>query len=77
MLVHIIRKDNQYDYIQDFMLENLIEAKEITKFKRGSGWVTIGTHQTRGKRREKVMNGVDRIAVNDEIFIREYRRARA
>lgn len=75
MLIHIIRHDNQYDYIQDFMLDKLIEANEIAQFKRSSGWVTIGTHQIRANRRDKVVNdGVDRIAVNDAIFVREYRR---
>ncbi len=77
MLVHVIRKDNQYDYIQDFMLDQLIETREVVKFKRGSGWVTIGTHPIRASRRDKVMSGVDRIAVNDAIFVREYRRAGA
>ncbi len=74
MLVHVIRSDNQYDYVQDFVLEKLIEAKEIAQFKRRSGWVTIGAHQTRRSLRNKVRNNDDKIAVNDEIFIREYRR---
>lgn len=68
MLVNVIRNDNHYDYVQDVMLEQLIEAKEINQFKRGSGWVTIGTHQTRSSRRNKVLNNADKIAVNDAIF---------
>jgi len=75
MLVHVIRNDNQYDYVQDFMLEKLIEDKEIAQFKRGSGWVTIGAHETRRSRRDKVLNRADRLAVNDAIFMRRYRGA--
>jgi hypothetical protein len=75
MLIQIIRPDNHHDYVQDFMLDNLIEANEIAKFKRGTGWVTIGTHPIRGCRREGARKDSDKIIANDDIFIREYRRA--
>lgn len=75
MLVHVIRKDNQYDYIQDFMLEALIESNEIAKFKRGTGWVTIGTHPVRAHKRDKTFRDDDRIVINDDIFVREFRTA--
>ncbi|PKN86538.1 MAG: hypothetical protein CVU51_07105 [Deltaproteobacteria bacterium HGW-Deltaproteobacteria-1] len=51
MLIQVIRSDNQYDYIQDYILDSLIETKKIVKFKRSTGWVTIGTHQTRAHKR--------------------------
>lgn len=75
MLIHVIRNDNQYDYVQDFTLDNLIETREIAKFKRGTGWVTIGNHPVRGRKRERTIKENDRILINDEIFVREYRRA--
>ena len=75
MLIQVIRRDNHYDYIQDFVLDKLIEAKEIAKFKRSTGWVTVGTHQIRGHKRERASKSGDRIAMNDDIFVREYRRA--
>jgi fructose-1,6-bisphosphatase len=75
MLIQVVRNNNYYDYIQDFMLDNLIAAHEIVKFKRGTGWVTIGTHPIRKSKREKTLKDNDRIVVNDDIFVREYRRA--
>jgi hypothetical protein len=75
MLIHVIRDGNHYDFVKDFMLDNLIKSKEIVKFKRSTGWVTIGTDQIRGSKRNRVLHGTDRIEVNDSIFVREYRRA--
>jgi hypothetical protein len=42
VLIPILRTNNQYDYVKSFVLDNLIEAKEIIKFKRGNDWVVIG-----------------------------------
>ena len=51
MLIQVIRADNQYDYVKDFMLDLLIASKQIVKFRRSSGWVTIGVDPIRkGKR---------------------------
>ena len=74
MLIQVIRKDNHYDYVQDFILDKLIESKEVAKFKRSTGWVTIGTHQIRGHNRERA-GDVDRRSVHDSKFTREYRKA--
>ena len=51
MLIHVIRTDNNYDYVKDFMLDLLIASKEIAKFERSSGWVTIGVDPIRMKKR--------------------------
>lgn len=75
MLIHVMRNDNQYDFVMSFMLDNLIKKKEIVKFKRSTGWVTIGTDRIRVNKRDQVSPGIDRIAVDDAIFVREYRRA--
>jgi hypothetical protein len=32
---------NTYDYVREFMLNNLIEAGKIIKFRRSGGWVSI------------------------------------
>lgn len=42
MLIFILRTDNSYDYVKGFILDSLIKSKEIAKFKRSSGWVTVG-----------------------------------
>ena len=75
MLIQVIRTGNNYDYVKDFMLDSMIESQEIAKFKRSTGWVTIGADPIRESKRDSVFNGIDRIAVNDSIFVREYRRA--
>jgi hypothetical protein len=63
MLIHIVRTDNRYDYVKDFILDILIESKEIVKFKRSTGWVTIGVDPIRRSKRHSVFNGTDRRAV--------------
>jgi hypothetical protein len=47
MLIPILRTDDHFDYVKEFILDNLIESKKIVKFKRVSGWVTIGKDATR------------------------------
>jgi hypothetical protein len=51
VLIHVIRTDNHYDYVKDFMLDLLIASKEILRFERSSGWVTIGVDPIRMKKR--------------------------
>jgi hypothetical protein len=67
LLIHIIRTGNNFDYVKDFMLDNLIESKKVVKFKRSTGWVTIGVDPIRTSMRDSVFNGTDRRAVNDSI----------
>jgi hypothetical protein len=71
----VIRNNNNYDYVDDLMIDNLIKSKEIVKFKRGAGWVTVGAEHIQGDKRYRMFNGNDKLAINDSIFVREYRRA--
>ena len=71
----VIRTDNHYDYVDDSMLESLIKSKEIVKFKRNTAWVTVGEVPIRANKRDRAFKGADRLAINDLIFVREYRRA--
>jgi hypothetical protein len=73
----VVRTDNHYDYVNDFMLYSLIKSKEIVKFKRNTKWVNVGEHQIRDSKQDRVFNDTNsnRLAINDSIFIREYRRA--
>jgi len=70
-----MRTGNSYDYVKDFMLDSLIEAKGIVKFKRSTGWVTIGAEPIRKNKRDSLFNDTDTIEVNDSMYVREYRRA--
>jgi hypothetical protein len=67
----VIRKDNHYDYVDDFMLDSLIKSKEIIKFKCGTEWVTIGADSKRGSQQDRILDSSDRLAINDSIFVRE------
>lgn len=52
MLIQVNYADGRNDYVKGFVLDRLIETKEIVKFKRSSGWVTIGVDPVRTARRE-------------------------
>jgi hypothetical protein len=73
----VIRNDNHYDYVNDVMLDSLIESKQIVKFKRNTKWVNVQTAPVRSNKKDRVFNGTNsnRLAINDSIFIREYRKA--
>ena len=63
MLIPILRNDNRYDFVKGFILNNLIESKGIVKFKRSTGWVTIGVDPIRERKRDRVFTGTDRRAL--------------
>lgn len=63
MLIHVMRTGSHFDYIKDFLLNDLIEKKGIIKFKRSTGWTTIGTDPIRGTDRNAVFIGTDRRAL--------------
>jgi putative component of membrane protein insertase Oxa1/YidC/SpoIIIJ protein YidD len=49
MLIQINYADGRHDYVKDFVLDHLIESKEIARFRRCTGWVTIGVDPVRSK----------------------------
>jgi len=51
MLIEVIYPGMQHDYVDDFMLDSLIESGRIIKFRRQSGWVTLGVDPVRQKKR--------------------------
>jgi len=71
----VVRTDNHYDYVNDFMLDSLIKSKQIVKFKHNTGWVNVGENQIRDNKQDRVFNGNNRLAVNDSIFVRADRNA--
>jgi len=46
-IVHVLYNDNNYDYVSDYKLDDLIRSNKIAKFKRKDGWVTIGVDPVR------------------------------
>ncbi|MGD0585715.1 MAG: GSU3473 family protein [Oryzomonas sp.] len=59
MLIQVLYDDNKYDYVKGFQLDRLLEVKKIQKFKRSSGWVTVGVDPTRW-RKSPSYDGVER-----------------
>jgi hypothetical protein len=51
-LVRVAYSDNRYDYVTEDRLATLIESNQIVKFKRITGWVTIGIDPLRKANRE-------------------------
>jgi len=52
MLIQVMFPDNHHDFVKPGMLDPLIESRKIAKFKRSSGWVTIGIDPVRKIRRD-------------------------
>lgn len=53
MLIPILRTDNTYDFVKGTLLDALIKANRVVKFKRISGWVTIGIDKIRSGRQNR------------------------
>ena len=52
MLIQVSYPDNRFDYVKENILDRLIETKQITKFRRSTGWVTLGMDPVRAAKRE-------------------------
>ena len=52
MLIQVNYPDNRFDYVKENILDTLIETKQITKFRRSTGWVTLGLDPVRAAKRE-------------------------
>lgn len=50
MLIQIEYDDNKYDYVKKNQLDKLLEMHKIRRFKRSSGWVTVGVDPVRARR---------------------------
>lgn len=58
MLIQIMRDKNHYDYVKGPQLDKLIALKVIEKFKRTSGWVTLGVDPVRDASKNREEPGV-------------------
>lgn len=64
MLVQVHWTNNTYDYVKDFMLDDLIEVGAVKRFMRSSGWVTIGVDPVRAPKPKGEYQGQERRALN-------------
>uniref|UniRef100_C6DZY2 Uncharacterized protein n=1 Tax=Geobacter sp. (strain M21) TaxID=443144 RepID=C6DZY2_GEOSM len=60
MLVQVNWTNNRYDYVNDYMLDSLIEAGVIARFLRSTGWVTVGLDPIRSPKPRNTYNGPER-----------------
>lgn len=51
-IIQVEYSDHRYDFITGRMLDSLLETGKVAKFRRTTGWVTVGVDQTRKARRE-------------------------
>jgi len=68
MLIHVIYPGMQHDFVKDFMLHMLIENNKIIKFRRSSGWVTLGVDPVRTMTNRSGYKGVERRARHHDDF---------
>lgn len=60
MLVQVNWTNNRYDYVNDYMLDSLIEAGVVARFLRSTGWVTIGVDPIRTPKSNPHYDGAER-----------------
>jgi hypothetical protein len=54
MLIQIEYYDNKFDFVKNYQLDSLLEKQKVHRFKRSSGWVTVGIDPIRT--RKNVLN---------------------
>lgn len=60
MLVQVHWKNDHYDYVEDYLLDSLIEAGAVIRFLRFSGWVTVGRDPIRSVNPAGKYQGIER-----------------
>jgi hypothetical protein len=64
MLIRVMYPGNTYDYVREFMLNNLIEAGKIVRFRRSGGGVSIVEGPVRSESLQHSYRGTEkRVAV--------------
>jgi hypothetical protein len=61
--IHVITRDGNYQHLTPKVLDVLLEKNLLMKFKRSSGWVTVGIDPIRVKDRRdasRLFSGSDR-----------------
>ena len=53
MLIQVQYTDKNFDYVNQIMLDDLLEVGRVSGFRRSSGWVTVGVDPIRQVRRSK------------------------
>lgn len=59
MLIQIMYPGNKYDYVKESILDKLIDNGDIVRFKRTSGWVSLGVDRVREGNEPYFNNGAE------------------
>ncbi len=51
MMIRVMYSDGRFDMVKPNMLDNLINQKSVTSFKRSTGWAVVGRDQIRSSSR--------------------------
>ncbi len=62
MLIQVSYADNRYDYVKESRLDDLIASRKVVRFRRSTGWVTVGVDSIRGSKIGYGHSGADRRA---------------
>jgi hypothetical protein len=62
MMIQVVYQDNRYDYVKGFVLDDLIESRQIRRFRRKDGWATIGVDPLRAPGTNHSFSGIERRA---------------
>jgi hypothetical protein len=68
MLIRVMYPDNSYDYVREFMLNNLIDTEKIVKFRRSGGWVPIVEGHVRSESLQNPYKGAEKRVAVRSIF---------
>lgn len=52
-IIRVVYDDHHFDYVKDTVLDTLLEQNKINKFKRDTGWATVGVDPLRKTKREQ------------------------
>lgn len=64
MVIRIVYKDDVHDYVNDVLLDRFLDAGQVEKFQRRTGWVTVGIDPVRSGKLT-AYRGVERRTVRD------------
>jgi len=63
MVIRIFYKDNVHDYVNEVLPGRFLDAGEIAKFQRRTGWVTVGIDPVRTGNQAIIQSRMQKVPV--------------
>ena len=67
MLISVVYSNGKHDLVKGFLLSKLIDDKNIVKFKRSDGWISITANNIRRTGEKHLYHGPERRQQNPVI----------